>query len=134
MSGAIPAWDSQLFGCLTRDNTNVESVMRTVTSASLPLPWVSRKGDTSAPLVVSFAVDMSDAGFRAFQQWFTYDLADGVLSFTLYLPWGLLQPQVRARLTSEWRAERQDAGRWLLSGTMELERWTLPRFSGGANA
>jgi hypothetical protein len=130
----IPSWNQQQFGCLTRDNTNVESVMRTQVTASLPLPWVSRKGDTSAPLVVRFAIDVDEAGWRAWQQWVTYDLADGVLSFYIYLPWGTVQPRVRARLIDEWRAECQDAGRWLIAGVMELERWTLPRFSGGANA
>jgi hypothetical protein len=134
MNGALPAWNVAQFGCLTRENTNIESTMRTQVTASLPLPWVSRKGDTSAPLQLSFGIDVTDAGWRAWQQWVTFDLADGVLSFTIYLPWGTANPRVRARLMGEWRAERQDAARWQISGTMELERWTLPRFSGGANA
>jgi hypothetical protein len=130
----LPSWDARLFGCLTRDNTNVESVMRTQVSASLPIPWVSRKGDTSAPLQLQFAIDVDDPGFRAWQQWWTYDLADGSLSFTLYLPWGTRQPRVRARLMNAWRAQRLDSARWTIAGVMELERWTLPRFSGGAHA
>jgi len=128
----LPNWDARLFGCLTRDNTNVESVLRTQVTANMPLPWVSRKADTSAPLQLAFAIDVDEPGWRAWQQWFTYDLADGSLSFTIYLPWGTKQPRVRARLMGGWVAVRQDDQRWLISGTMELERWTLPRFSGGA--
>lgn len=130
----LPHWDPAQLGCLTRDNTSVESAMRTAVTASLPLPWVSRKADTSAPLLLSFGIDVTQAGWTAWQQWVAYDLADGVLSFTIYLPWGTANPRVRARLMGEWRAERQDGERWVITGTMELERWTLPRFSGGANA
>jgi hypothetical protein len=108
--------------------------MRTVVSASLPTPWVSRKGDTSAPLLLQFSIDVDETGWRAWQQWTTYDLADGALSFTMFLPWGTRQPQIRARLIGEWSAQRMLAGRWEIAGVMELERWTLPRFSGGANA
>jgi len=108
--------------------------MRTQVSASLPEPFASRKADTSAPVNVSFGIDVTEAGWRAWQQWFTYDLADGALSFYIYLPWGTVTPQVRARLIGQWRAQRDGGGRWQISGVMELERWTLPRFSGGANA
>jgi hypothetical protein len=130
----LPSWNTPLFGCLTRDNTNVESVLRTTLSASLPEPFVSRKADTSAPVNVTFGIDVSEAGWRAWQQWYTYDLADGVLSFYLYLPWGTLQPRVRARLIGAWHASRVAGLRWQVTGLMEIERWTLPRFSGGANA
>jgi len=130
---ALPSWDQRLFGCLTRDSCSVVSLMRTSVSASTPQPFTSRKADTSAPLELTFGIDVDDAGFRAWQQWVTYDLADGALSFTIYLPWGTLQPRVRARLLGEWVAQRTGV-RWVITGAMELERWTLPRFSGGAGA
>ena len=129
----MPSWNTPLFGCLTRDNSSVSSLMRTVVSGSTPVPFVSRKGDTSAPLELTFGINVDDAGFRAWQQWVTYDLNDGALPFTIYLPWGTLQPRVRARLLGEWVAQRF-ANRWVITGVMELERWTLPRFSGGAGA
>lgn len=131
---ALPEWNQAQFGCLVRDETTVESVMRTQVSASLPEPFVSRKADTSAPVNLSFAINVSEAGWRSWQQWVTYDLADGSLSFLIYLPWGEQTPQVRARLIGQWVAVRDDGGRWSISGAMEIERWTLPRFSGGAHA
>ena len=131
---ALASWNPALFGCLTRDSCSVESLMRTQVSVQLPAPFVSRRADTSAPLLLSFAIDVNDAGFRAWQQWVTYDLADGALSFTIYIPWGTRQPRIRARLFGDWTATRIDAARWQISGVMEIERWTLPRFSGGANA
>jgi len=129
----LPEWNAAVFGCLTRDSCSVESLMRTAVTASLPTPWVSRKADTSAPLLLAFGINVTDAALAAWMQWVTYDLADGVLSFTLELPWGTLLPTVRARLMGAWRADR-DGVRWQVSGQMELERWTLPRFSGGAYA
>ena len=130
----LPAWNQAQFGCLTRDNTSVESLMRTLVSRELPVPAVSRKADTSAPLLLQFVIDVSNAGMLSFQQWYVYDLCDGALSFTIFIPWGTVQPRVRARMLGEWTATRVDSRRWQIGGTMELERWTLPRFSGGANA
>lgn len=131
---ALPKWNVAQFGCLTRDNTSVDSLMRNVVSSELPVPAVSRKGDTSAPLVLQFALDVTEAGMRSWQQWVVNDLADGALSFTVFLSWGTQQPRVRARLLGEWKAQRFDSFRWSIAAQMEIERWTLPRFSGGANA
>jgi len=128
---ALPAWNTRVFGCLTRDSVGIESLMRTTVSGSLPAPFSSRKADTSAPVQLSFAIDVDNAGFMAWQQWVTYDLADGALSFTIYLPWGTVQPRVRARLLGDWQAVRVDSFRWQVGGMIEIERWTLPRFSGG---
>jgi hypothetical protein len=131
---ALPAWNTRLFGCLTRDNTGLRSRARTAISASLPSPVVSRKADTSAPLELTFGFDVDDAGRRAWEQWTTYDLFDCSLPFTMFLPWGVLQPRVRAKLLGDWSMVRDGGGRWTISGTMEIERATLPRFSGGAHA
>jgi hypothetical protein len=128
---AIPKWNTRAFGCLIRDQTEVRSLMRTQLSASLPAPFVSRAGDSSAPIDLRFGVEMTTAELRAFEQWFTYDLQDGSLPFTMFLPWGTQQPQVKCRLAEQWVAQRLDAQRWQVSGRMEIERESLPRFSGG---
>ena len=128
----LPKWNVAAFGCVPRDGAGVRSLMRTQLSASLPMPMVSRKADTQAPLELVFALDMNDNGFRAWQQWVVHDLADGVLPFTVFLPWGTQQPRVRARLVGGWSATSDGAGRWRVGGVMEIERETLPRFSGGA--
>jgi hypothetical protein len=128
----LPAWNTRAFGCLIRDQTQVRSLMRTQMSASLPAPFVSRSADQAAPLDLAFAIEMSNAEFRAWEQWFTYDLQDGSLPFTMFLPWGTQQPQVRCRLSDTWTAQRIDVSRWQVSGRIELEREFLPRFSGGA--
>ena len=128
----LPAWNDQAFGCLLRDATTLRSLMRTQLSASLPAPFVSRAADQSAPVEINFAIEMGAAQFRSWEQWFTYDLHDGSLPFTMFIPWGTQQPQVRCRLTSDWQARGMTAGRWNVSGLMEIERASLPRFSGGA--
>lgn len=106
--------------------------MRTALTASLPMPMISRTGDTQAPLELSYGLDMDEAGFGAWQQWVTYDLADGALPFGLYLNWGTQQPRVRARLVGGWNATKGIDNRWQISGEMEIERESLPPFSGGA--
>lgn len=131
---ALPQWNTRLFGCLTRDATGIRSRTRTATSSSLPSPVVSRKADTSAPVEIAFAIDVDDAGRRAWEQWTTYDLFDSSLPFTMFLPWGTVQPRVRARLLGTWQMTRQASGRWTISGQLEIDRFTLPRFSGGALA
>jgi hypothetical protein len=128
------AWNEAQFGCILRDSASVASLMRTALSGSLPVPVVSRKADTSAPLEMSFGLEVSEAGWRAWQQWVTYDLADGSLPFYFFLPWGTVQPRVRARLIGSYQAVRIGGARWAISGVMQIERESLPRFSGGALA
>lgn len=130
----VAAWNTRLFGCMMRDDARARSLLRTVLSGSLPVPFVSRKGDTAAPLELDFSINVDEAGRAAWEQWFTYDLFDGTLPFTFYLPWGTGQPRVRGRLLGAWTAVRQSGGRWSISGTVEVERESLPRFSGGALA
>lgn len=130
----VPQWNSALFGCLIRDEAALRSLMRTVLTSEVPLPMVSRKGDTSAPLELQFGIEVSEAGFRAWQQWTTYDLAEGSLPFDMFLPWGTVEPRVRARLVAPWQAVRFDVERWSISGVMQIERRSLPRFSGGVSA
>lgn len=130
----VPVWNYAQFGCLTRDNTAISSRMRTALTEVMPNPPVSRKADTSASLELGFALDVSDAGRRAWEQWVTYDLVDGSLPFSIYLPWGTEQPSVHARLVGEWESTLVPGGRWTITGAMEIERGTLPRFSGGAHA
>jgi hypothetical protein len=129
----LPAWNYKQFGCIQRDAT-LRSLMRTVLTASLPLPMFSRKGDTAAPVMLAYTLDVDDAGMAAWEQWYAVDLFDGTLPFTMYLPWGLQQPRVRARLMGNWSATRVDLVRWNITGSMEVERESLPRFSGGALA
>lgn len=128
---ALPQWNTKAFGCLIRDATELRSLLRTQLSASLPAPFVSRAADQSAPLSISFGLEMSDAEFKSWQQWVDYDLVDGSLPFTMFLPWGPVQPQVRCRLF-DWNARRLNQERWGVSGAMEIERASLPRWSGGA--
>jgi len=132
--GALPAWNPAAFGCLTRDNTIVRSRMRTALTSDMPVPMVSRKADTSAPVEMDFALDVANDGWAAWQQWTTYDLVDASLPFTLFIPWGTVEVQARARLIGGWTAERLDSFRWQINGTFEIERASLPRFSGGASA
>lgn len=132
--GTLPAWNVAAFGCLTRDNCAVRSRMRTALSDSLPGPMVSRTADTSAPVEMDFGLDVPETGWTAWQQWTTFDLVDSSLPFTLAIPWGIGQAIVTARLLGGWRAARIDSLRWLISGTLEIDRATLPRFSGGVSA
>lgn len=132
--GALPAWNSAAFGCLIRDASQFVSRMRTAITVGLPVPFVSRKGDTSAPVELAFGIELDEVGFDAWVQWYTYDLADGSLPFTLPLPWGTEQITARACLVAGWSAAHIAAGRWAVSGTMQIERASLPRFSGGAHA
>lgn len=129
---SLPKWNTRAFGCLLADQTQLRSLMRTQLSASLPAPFVSRSADQAAPLDLRFAIEVSDAEFRAWLQWFTYDLHDGSLAFTMFLPWGTAQPAVRCRLSENWTAQRLAGARWQIGGRMEIERESLPRFSGGA--
>lgn len=132
--GVPPTWLAEQFGCILRDSAQVQSLMRTQLSASLPTPVVSRKADTSAPVQVGFELDMDDAEFRAWEQWTTYDLFDASLPFSIWLPWGTAQMQAHARLIDAWQATRIDSFRWTVSGLMEIDRASFPRFSGGAHA
>jgi hypothetical protein len=129
---ALPEWNTKAFGCLLRDAVELRSLMRTQISASLPAPLVSRAADASAPVSLRFQIDMSHAEFRSWEQWFTYDLFDGSLPFVMFLPWGTQQPRVRCRLADAWSARRELGDRWSVSGVIEIERESLPRFSGGA--
>lgn len=128
---ALPQWNVAAFGCLIRDEVQLRSLLRTQLSASLPAPFLSRKADMSAPVELDFSAEMTDGEFRAWEQWFTYDLYDGTLPFTMFLPWGPVQPQVRCRLVSAWQAQRLEGARWKVNGVMEIERESLPRWSGG---
>jgi hypothetical protein len=132
--GSPAHWNAAQFGCLTRDSVQVSSRERTALTANLPVPMVSKKADTSAPVEMTFALDVDAAGFAAWQQWWAYDLNDGALPFLIFIPWGGDQPQVRARLVGEWQAQRIDSLRWQIGATMQIDRDTLPRFSGGAHA
>jgi len=132
--GAPAQWNAEQFGCLTRESVQVMSRMRTAITGNLPVPMVSEKADTSAPLEMSFAIDVDEAGFTAWQQWWTFDLFDGSLPFLIFIPWGTEQPRVRARLIGPWTATRIDSFRWSVSATMQIDRDSLPRFSGGAYA
>lgn len=129
---ALPQWNTVAFGCLIREEASVVSLMRTQLSSSLPAPFVSRRADMSAPVELSFGIHVDDAGFRAWEQWTTYDLIDSSLPFTMVLPWGTEQPQVRCRLVEPWHARRLDSLNWNVTGRMQIERESLPRFSGGA--
>ena len=129
---ALAQWKSA-FGCLIRDETAFRSLLRTALSGSLPAPFVSRTADVSAPLEVRFALEMGNAAFAAWEQWYVYDLHDGALPFQMFLPWGTAQPSIRARLLGDWSARRTpDALRWMVNGALEIERESLPKFSGGA--
>ena len=130
----LPEWNTQTFGCLIRDDVAIRSLMRTTLTASLPVPVVSRTADTQAPLELDFSIELDGAAFNAWVQWTTYDLNDGALPFTMYLPWGTRQPRVRARLAGAWNARHLDTDRWVVAGVMEIERESLPRFSGGVYA
>lgn len=132
--GALPAWNPAQFGCLIRDASQFRSLMRTAITAGMPVPFVSRKGDTSAPLLFAFGIEVDEAGMAAWTQWYTFDLADGSLPFTLPLPWGAAQIIAHARLLGEWTATHVAHNAWSIAGTMEIDRASLPRFSGGANA
>ena len=132
--GALPAWNSAAFGCLIRDATQFRSMMRTAITDGLPVPFVSRKADTSAPVVMAFGIEVDEAGMAAWLQWYTVDLADGSLPFTLPLPWGTTQIIAHARLSGNWTATQLDTDQWAIHGTAQIDRATLPRYSGGANA
>lgn len=129
---ALPQWNVRAFGCLIRDAAQLRSLLRTQMSASLPAPFLSRSADQAAPIELRFTLDMSVAQFASWQQWYTYDLNDGSLPFVMYLPWGTQQPRVRCRLVEAWDARRVLGDRWTVAGLMEVERESLPRFSGGA--
>jgi len=132
--GALPAWNSAAFGCLIRDASRFTSLMRTAITEGLPVPFVSRKGDTSAPVLLGFGIEVNEAGMDAWVQWYTYDLADGSLPFTLPLWWGTSEIIAHARLVGEWVATHVDHNVWSISATAQIDRASLPRFSGGANA
>lgn len=129
----LPQWDVMNFGCIARDAATFVSLMRTALSGSLPAPFVSRTGDSSAPLELDFTIAVSEVGLGAWEQWFTYDLADGALPFTIVLPWGTASVEVRARLVSQWSAQATSSLQWLISARMQIERESLPLFSGGLN-
>lgn len=131
---ALPSWLGSQFGCILRDSAAFQSLLRTQLSGSLPMPAVSRKADTSAPVQLNFELDTDEAGFRAWEQWTTYDLFDGSLPFVIPIPWGTVTAQVHARLLDAWQAQRIDSFRWSINGLMEIDRASLPRFSGGAYA
>ena len=127
---AVPQWNPA-FGCVVREAAQLRSLLRTHLSGSLPAPFLSRKGDTSAPVEFDIGLDMDDATFHAWEQWFSYDLFDGALPFTIFLPWGTEQPKVRVRFIAAWQAQRLEGARWSVSATLEIERESLPLFSGG---
>ena len=119
---------------LIRDSVEAMSLMRTILTTTLPQPMISRKADTSAPVELSFALDVDRAGFASWQQWWTFDLNDGALPFLMFIPWGEGQAQVRARIVGPSLATRIDSFRWSVGATMQIDRDSLPRFSGGAYA
>jgi len=129
---ALPQWNTSAFGCLLREGTQFLSLMRTVCTDALPAPIVTRTGDVSAPVQLTFGIRLTDAQFRAWSQWVTYDLNDGSLPFTMYVPWGTEQILVRCRLIESWAAGRMNSHTWQVRGAMELERESLPLWSGGA--
>lgn len=129
---ALPQWNTNAFGCLLPEGTEFLSLMRTVCTDALPAPIVTRTGDVSAPVQFSFAIQLSDGEFRAWVQWVTYDINDGALPFTMYVPWGPDQVMVRCRLIESWVASRMNSQTWTVRGAMELERESLPLWSGGA--
>lgn len=128
----IPEWNATAFGCLLRDEVQLASLMRTQLTASLPQPFISRRADESAALDLAYAISVDDNGWRAWQQWTTYDLYEGSLPFTMWIPWGTEQAQVRARLSGPWEARRSDNLNWKITGDLQIERESLPRWSGGA--
>jgi hypothetical protein len=130
----MPTWNVAQFGCLPAESVRIASRRRTELSSGLPVPMVSRKGDTSACVELGFTLEVDDAGRAAWEQWVTYDLFDGSLPFTMAIPWGATQAQIRARLAGDWQARRLAGGRWQIAAAMEIERNSLPRFSGGAYA
>lgn len=129
---ALPQWNTNAFGCLLREEAQIVSLMRTVCTDALPAPIVTRTGDVSAPVQMGFGLQLSDAQFRSWSQWTTYDLNDGSLPFTMHIPWGTEQPLVRCRLIQSWVAHRINSQTWNVRGTMEIERESLPLWSGGA--
>lgn len=129
----LPAWNDAAFGCLLRDLVQFQSLLRTTLTASLPAPFVSRKADTSAPVQVGFTIELTSRQLQAWLQWFTYDLNDGALPFTMFITWGTVQRQVRCRLVGDWQGQRLDSMRWNISAALEIERESLPRFSGGVS-
>lgn len=132
---AAPAqWNVDQFGCLIRDSVQVMSLMRTILTANQPQPMISKKADTSAPVELSFTIDVDRAGYAAWEQWWTFDLNDGALPFLMFIPWGVGQVQIRARIMGPWLATRIDSFRWSVGATMQIDRDSLPRFSGGAYA
>jgi hypothetical protein len=132
--GAPVAWRPDQFGCLLRDGASVQSLLRTALTESRPSPMVSRKADTSAPVELKFALDVTDAGMGAWEQWWAYDLHDGALPFYIFIPWGTGEQRVRARIMGGWNAQRSSSTRWKIDALMQIDRDSLPRFSGGAHA
>lgn len=131
----MPAeWNVAQFGCLIRDSVQVLSLMRTILTTTIPQPNVSRKADTSAPVELNFGIEVDRAGFAAWSQWWTFDLNEGALPFRMFIPWGEGETRIRARIVGPWVATRIDNFRWAVGGTMQIDRDSLPRFSGGANA
>lgn len=128
----LPQWKAREFGCVLRDSYSIDSLMRTQVSASMPAPFVSRSADASAPIVLRFSIDLDKAGLAVWEQWYTFDLHEGTLPFTMFLPWGDAQPQVRCRLLNAWRGQRMNSVRWMISGHLQIEREGLPAWSGGA--
>jgi len=49
----------------------------------------------------------------------------------MFLPWGTAQPSARCRLIGDWTARRVLGDHWNVGGMLEVERESLPRFSGG---
>lgn len=128
----LPTWNEGQFGCVLRDEAQFQSLLRTQLSASLPAPFLSRKADTAAPVQLTFTIQLSSKQLRAWEQWYAYDLADGSLPFTMFLAWGTTQPHLRCRLIGNWQGQRLSSLQWRISGGIEIERESLPRFSGGA--
>lgn len=131
---AVPPWLEAQFGCILRDSAAIQSLLRTQLSATLPSPLISRKADTSAAVQINFELDMDNVQITAWQQWTTYDLFDASLPFVIPIPWGTVIVGAHARLLEAWQATRVDSLRWSVTGVMEIERASLPPFSGGLSA
>lgn len=132
--GVPASWNVEQFGCLHRDSVSALSMIRTALTEAPPTPAVSKKADTSAPVELKFAIEVTTAGALAWEQWWTYDLHDGALPFYIFIPWGTTETRARARIMGGWTATRLDSTYWRIEATMQIDRDSLPRFSGGANA
>lgn len=122
---ATALWVPGRIGCIERDSFQLKPSTRTALTQGAVPPLVSRTGDVSAPIEAAFRTNPSDGQFRAFEQWFKVDLANGALPFAIDLwLWNKMR-RVRARFQGNWRAQRVAFDSWQVAGAFEIERESI---------